>query len=98
MGMKEEAEDLLREIRNKIDDLIDKAKDASEDVREEMDETIENLKKQREKLEGKMEDFRIKNEPKIEEAKHHLRVALDEIGKAFEKMFRKGPRAEESKD
>ena len=98
MAIKEDAEQLIKDLRDKIDELIEKAKDASGDVREEMDDTIEKLKKQRDKLEGKMDDFRIKNEPKIEEAKHHLKNALEEISKAFEKMFRKGPGAEEMKD
>lgn len=86
---------ILEELREKIDELIDRAKDASEEVREEMEETIEALKVQRDKLEEKMVDFRIKNEPKIEEAKHHLKAAAEEIGRAFEKLFRKGPGAEE---
>ena len=96
--MKTEMEQLIKDLRIKIDLLIEKAKDASGDVREEMEETIESLKKQRDKLEDRMDDFRVKNEPKIEEAKHHLKNAADEIGKAFEKMFRKGPGAEEMKD
>ncbi|OEK04191.1 sll1863 family stress response protein [Roseivirga misakiensis] len=88
---------ILKELKEKIDELVGQAKDASEEVREEMEETIEALKKQREKLEEKMVDFKTKNEPKIEEAKHHLKVAGEEIGKAFEKLFRKGPSAHEEK-
>jgi len=76
---------------------MDMAKDATEDVREEMKGPIEQLKKERDKLEDKMTDFRTKNEPKIDEAKHHLKTAIDEISKAFEKMFKKGPSAEEEK-
>ena len=34
---------------------------------------------------------------KIDEAKHHLKTAAEEIGKAFEKLFKKGPSAEEEK-
>lgn len=98
MAIRDEAEQLIKDLRNKIDELIEKAKYASGEVREEMEETIAKLKIQRDKLEEKMDDFRVKNEPKIEEAKHHLKNALDEIGKAFEKMFRKGPSAEEMKD
>ncbi len=87
---------ILQELREKIDELIDKAKDASDEVREEMEETIEALKIQRDKLEERISDFKLKNEPKIEEAKHHLRSAADEIEQAFKKLFRKGPGAEET--
>jgi len=90
------SDQIVKELKEKIEELIDKAKDASDEVREEMEETITALKSQRDKLEVKMADFKTKNEPKIEEAKHHLKVAGEEIGKAFEKLFRKGPGAEES--
>lgn len=89
------SDQIVQELKEKIDELIDKAKDASDEVREEMEETIEALKLQREKLEVKMAEFKTKNEPKFEEAKHHLKAAGEEIGKAFEKLFRKGPSAEE---
>lgn len=89
------SERIVQELKEKIDELIDKAKDASDEVREEMEETIEALKLQRDKLEEKMVDFKMKNEPKIEEAKHHLKAAGEEIGKAFEKLFRKGSGTEE---
>ncbi|PIQ48671.1 MAG: hypothetical protein COW03_08630 [Cytophagales bacterium CG12_big_fil_rev_8_21_14_0_65_40_12] len=95
MSLKDDAEKLLIELREKIDELIEKGKDASGEVREELDETIEKLKVQRDKLEVKIDAFREKNEPKIEEAKFHLKNAMEEIGKAFEKIFKKGPRAEE---
>ncbi|MFY0593004.1 hypothetical protein [Roseivirga sp.] len=88
---------ILKDLKEKIDELVGQAKNASEDVREEMEDTIESLKKQREKLEEKMTDFKTKNEPKIDEAKHHLKIAGEEIGKAFEKLFKKGPSAEEEK-
>ena len=91
-------EKLFKELGEKIKELVDKAEDASGEVREDMKETIEKLKKERDKLEEKMADFRSKNEPKIEQAKHHLKIAMDEIGKAFEKMFHKGPDAKEHKD
>ncbi len=90
------SDQIVKELKEKIEELIDKAKDASDEVREEMEETIAALKLQRDKLEVKMADFKTKNEPKIEEAKHHLKVAGEEIGKAFEKLFRKGPGAEET--
>jgi hypothetical protein len=92
-----ELEKLFKELGEKIQVMMDEAKDATGDVREDMKGTIDQLKKQRDKIEVKMTDFRTKNEPKIEEAKHHLKIALDEINKAFEKMFRKGPSAEEEK-
>lgn len=91
-----DAEKVLKDLGAKIDELIDKAKDASGDLREEMDEAIENLKKQRDKFEEKIQEAKERNEPKIQEAKVHLKTAMDEIGKAFEKMFRKGPSAEET--
>ena len=93
-----ELEKLFRELGEKIEEMIDKAKNSSGGIREEMSETIEQLKKQRDKVEQKMVDFRTKNEPKIEQAKHHLKTAIDEISKAFEKMFHKGPDAKEDKD
>ncbi|MFT6871630.1 MAG: regulator of replication initiation timing [Roseivirga sp.] len=89
------SDQIVKELKEKIEELIDKAKDASDEVREEMEETITALKLQRDKLEVKMADFKTKNEPKIEEAKHHLKTAAEEIGKAFEKLFRKGPGTEE---
>ncbi|WP_422356553.1 hypothetical protein [Roseivirga pacifica] len=90
-----DTEKILKEVRKKIDELIDKAKDLGAEAREEMDETIEELKKQRDKLEDKMEDFKTKNEPKFEEAKHHLRKAAEELELAVKKIFKKGPGAEE---
>jgi phosphoglycerate-specific signal transduction histidine kinase len=92
-----ELDKLFKELGEKIQELVEQAKDATGDVREEMKGTIEQLKKQRDKVEEKMVDFRTKNEPKIDEAKHHLKTAIDEISKAFEKMFKKGPSAEEEK-
>ena len=93
--MSKEAERIFKELGEKIEEMAAKLKSLTGDAEEEMKETMEQLKKQRDRLEEKMVDFRTKNEPKIEEAKHHLKVAMDEIGKAFEKMFRKGPGAKE---
>lgn len=87
--------DILEDIKFKIDELVEKAKELGADAREEAEEAIEELKKQAEKLEGKMDDFKSKNEPKFDEAKFHLRNAAEEIELAFKKLFKKGPGAEE---
>ncbi|MCE7995730.1 MAG: hypothetical protein HEP71_27370 [Roseivirga sp.] len=92
--MATEAEKILRDFGSKIEELIDRAKDSSGDMREDLDEAIEALKKQRDKFEEKMKDVKTKNEPKVQEAKVHLRTAMEEMNKAFQKMFRKGPDAE----
>lgn len=90
-----DTEKVLKDIREKIDELIEKAKDATGEVREEMDDLIEDLKKQRDKLEDKLQDFKTKNEPKFEEARHHIRKAAEELELAVRKIFKKGPGAEE---
>ena len=87
-----EAEKILKDLGQKIDELIDRAK--SGEVREDIDEAIEALKKQRDKFEEKMKDIKEKNEPKVQEAKVHLRSAMEELNQAFQKMFRKGPGAD----
>jgi len=92
-----EFDKLFKELGEKIQGLVEKVTEASGEVKEEMKGTIEQLKKQRDKLEEKMVEFRTKNEPKIDEAKHHLKTAIDEISKAFEKMFKNGPSAKEEK-
>ncbi len=90
-----DSEKILKDLREKIDELIEKAKEASADVREDMEDVIEDLKKQRDKLEDKMEGFKTKNEPKFEEAKFHIRKAAEELELAVKKIFKKGPGAEE---
>lgn len=87
-----EAEKILKDLGQKIDDLIERAK--SGEVKEDIDEAIEALKKQRDRFEEKMKDLKEKNEPKVQEAKVHLRSAMEEINLAFQKMFRKGSDAE----
>lgn len=96
--MATEAEKILKDFSRKIDELIDKAKGATGEMREDLDEAIVALKKQRDKFEEKMRDVKHKNEPKFQEAKVHLRTAMEEMNQAFQKMFRKGPGAEEVKD
>lgn len=96
--MANEAEKILKDFAKKIEELIDKAKDSRGEMREDFDETIEKLKKQRDKFEEKMKDVKAKNEPKVQEAKVHLRTAMEEMNLAFQKMFRKGPDAEEVKE
>jgi len=88
---------LLKDVREKIDELVEKAKDLGADARVEAEETIEELKKQSAKLEEKVEEFKTKNEPKFDEAKFHLRNAANELEAAVKKLFRKGPGAEEIK-
>lgn len=90
-----DTEKLLKDIRDRIDELIDKAKDAGAEAREEMEDLIEDLKEQRDKLEDKLQDFKSKNEPKFDEAKFHIRKAAEELEQAVRKLFRKGPGAEE---
>lgn len=92
--MATEAEKILKDFANKIEELIDKAKDSSGDMREELDEAIEALRKKRDQFEEKVKDMKTKNEPKFQEAKVHLRTAMEEMNQAFQKMFRKGPNAE----
>jgi len=87
-----EAEKILKELGRKIDELVERAK--SGEIKEDVDEAIEALKKQRDKFEEKMRDMKEKNEPKVQEAKVHLRSAMEELNQAFQKMFRKGPDAE----
>ncbi|HEY9117543.1 MAG TPA: hypothetical protein VIN11_06940 [Roseivirga sp.] len=90
-----DTEKILKDIREKIDELIEQAKNASAEVREEMEDVIEDLKVQRDKLEDKMQDFKTKNGPKFDEAKFHLRKAAEELENAVKKLFRKGPGAKE---
>ena len=90
-----DTEKLLKELREKIDELIEKAKDAGAEARDEMEDVIEDLKKQRDKLEDKLQEFKSKNEPKFDEAKFHIRRAAEELEQAVRKIFRKGPGAEE---
>lgn len=87
--------DILEDIKYKIDELLEKAKGLGADAREEAEEAIQELRKQSEKLEDKMDDFKTKNEPKFEEAKFHIRKAAEELEHAFRKLFKKGPGAEE---
>lgn len=87
-----EAEKILKDLGQKIEELIERAK--SSEVREEIDEAIEKLKKERDKFEEHMRELKEKNEPKIQEVKVHLRSAMEELNQAFQKMFRKGPDAE----
>ena len=54
MAIRDDAEELIKELRKKIDELIEKAKDASGDVREEMDDTIEKLKRQTRRKDGRL--------------------------------------------
>ena len=54
MAIRDDAEELIKELRKKIDELIEKAKDASGDVREEMDDTIEKLKRQPRRKDGRL--------------------------------------------
>lgn len=89
-----EAERILKDLGRKIDELVDKAKDATGDVREELDEAIEKLRKESLKFEDKVREARDRNEPKWQEAKVHLRSAMEEMNQAVQKMFRKGPSAE----
>ena len=89
-----EAERILKDLGRKIDELVDKAKDASGEVREDLDEAIDALKKESRKFEEKVREAKERNEPKFQEAKVHLRTAMEEMNKAFQKMFRKGPEAE----
>ncbi len=92
--MAAEAEKILKDFATKIEELIDKAKDSSGEMREELDETIEALRKKRDQFEEKVKDMKTRNEPKFQEAKVHLRAAMEEMNQAFQKMFRKGPDAE----
>ncbi len=92
--MATEAEKILKDFATKIEELIDKAKDSSGEMREELDETIEALRKKRDQFEEKVKDMKTRNEPKFQEAKVHLRTAMEEMNQAFQKMFRKGPDAE----
>ncbi|MAE86814.1 MAG: hypothetical protein CMB80_29030 [Flammeovirgaceae bacterium] len=85
---KGQVEGILAELGKKIDQLIVEAKGASKEVRDDVEVKIQELKKKKEKLEDDFNEYKEKNGDKWHDAKSHLMVALSELKKAVESVFR----------
>jgi uncharacterized protein YukE len=82
------AETKLRELGQKIDDLIDRWKNADGEVKEEFQSRINELKRNKEKLKKDFEEFTEKNKPRFQEAADRLEEAGREIKKAFDALMK----------
>lgn len=80
-------EEILKELGKKIDQLIEDAKEVKDDVRDEVEKRIADLKERKSGLEDDFEEY--KQQEKWQDAKEHFFVALQELKKAAESVFKK---------
>ena len=79
MDNKGQVENILRELGQKIDELIVEAKGATGEVREELEQKIKEFKEKKWSLEEDFENFKKDNEGKWDEIKSHLSSAASEL-------------------
>ena len=85
---KGQVENLLSELGKKIDHLIEETKGARKDVREDIEEKIKELKKKKAKIEKDFASYKDRSGDKWTDAKGHLIMALHELKKAIEAVFK----------
>jgi len=84
-----QVEKILKEMGQKIDQLIAETKDASGEIRDDLEEKIKEFKSKKWKMEEEYNDFKSKNEGKWEEIKTHLSGAALELENAVKAAFKK---------
>lgn len=96
----EEVEKLLKDIGEKIDDLIEKGKKVSGEAGDEIDKKIDELKNKKWDLERDFDEMKVrfdqrfqeekKNmEPKLKKSGEHFKAALFQLNEAIKALFEK---------
>jgi len=96
----EEVEKLLKDIGEKIDELIEKGKKVSGEAGDEIDKKINDLKNNQWDLERDLQEMKArfgqrfdeekKNmEPKLKKSGQHLKAALFQLNEAIKSLFEK---------
>lgn len=91
-------ENLLREIGDKIEELVKKGADAGMEAKEEIEKKIQDLKdnkttleeefrKGKEILEREFQEKKEEFEPKFQESKGFFKEGLRQLGLAFKTLF-----------
>lgn len=77
-----QVEKVLKELGQKIDELIGEAKGATGELREDLESKIRDFKEKKWQLDEEYQDFKNKNEGKWDDIKTHLSNAARELEKA----------------
>lgn len=86
---KGKAENLLKDIGKKIDELIEDLKVAKDQAKVDYADRIEELKKNAETLKGEFNTFKETHKDRWDEAEASLEKAGKELKNAFEAVFSK---------
>ena len=96
----EEVEKLLKDIGEKIDELIEKGKKVSGEAGDEIDKKIEELRSKKWDLEQDIEEMKRKFQerfeherehigPKLKKSGEHFKAALFQLNEAVKALFNK---------
>ncbi len=83
------AENFLRDLGRKLDDLIYKSRETTGEVSNEIEKRIEELKKSRDKFEADIQDFTSNKDGKWSLVEGQLKKAAEELKKAFDIVINK---------
>jgi len=83
-----QVEKILKELGQKIDELIREAKDTKDNITDEVEEKIEELKVKKNKIEEDFTTYRQKD-GRWDGMMDHLEKAWDELKKAAATVFKK---------
>lgn len=84
MGDKEsKTKKIIREISDKIDELLEKSDISKEDVKKEIDSRIKELKKSRDDLNVELKKIREENKETFDKVEKFAKNAASEIKSAF---------------
>jgi adenine deaminase len=92
------AENFLKDLGKKIDELIEDSKDSSSELRKEIDERVEELQKSASHLKDEFVEFAEENKDSVDEMKDRLGEFGKDLKHSFEKLFKRAEDEGESAD
>ena len=81
------AEKMLKDLGQRIDELIRDLHEAKDKASVEYADQIDELKRGRDKIQSEIDEFREKHKERFEEVEDRLEAAGQELKKAFEAAF-----------
>lgn len=91
------AKKIIRDISNKIDELLEQSDISKEDVKKEIDARIKELKKSRDEVNEELRKIKEDNKESIEKMEKLARNTAKEIKSVFSGFMNKFSEKEESK-
>lgn len=83
------AKNMVREISDKIDELLEQSDISKEDVKKEINVRIEELKRSRDEVNEELKKIREDNKETIDKVEKMAKNTVKEVKKAFSDFFNK---------